>query len=117
MQKQITLADLANKENSKPPVDVKPSSDPIKTAKQVSINELAKNLPGKGEDTEGSKPPIVVENAFKAMEDRLDQSKDFINNVVIPKAMENAEEMAMEKELNGNTNNDIEDILQMKILK
>ena len=108
MQKQITLADLANKENSKPPVDVKPSSDPIKTAKQVSINELAKNLPGKGEDTEGSKPPVVVENAFKAMEDRLDQSKDFINNVVIPKAMENAEEMAMEKELNGNTNNDIE---------
>lgn len=100
MQKQVSLADLANKTETTNEVEVKPSSDPIKTAKPVSISDLAKNLPGKGEDEEGSRPPVVVDNAFKAMYDRIDESKKFINDVVVPKAMENAEEMAMEQELN-----------------
>ena len=101
MQKQVSLADLANKTETTNEMPVKPSSDPIKTAKPVSISTLAKNLTGTGEDAAGSKPPVVVDNAFQEMYDRIDESKNFINNVVVPKAMENAEEMAMEQELNN----------------
>lgn len=111
MQKQVSLADLANKTETTNEVTVKPSSDPIKTAKPVSISDLAKNLPGKGEDEEGSKPPVVVDNAFKAMYDRIDESKNFINNVVVPKAMENAEEMAMEQELNNTPSEESEEMV------
>ena len=98
MGKELTLEQLAASGASK--VEVKPSSDAIKTAKPISISELTKNLPGKEEDKqEGEKPPIVVENAFNAMNERLERSKKFIEEEVIPRAQENAREMVMEREL------------------
>ena len=98
MGKELTLEQLAASGASK--VEIKPSSDAIKTAKPVSISELTKNLPGKEEDKqEGEKPPVIVENAFNAMTERLEKSKKFIEEEVIPRAQENAREMVMEREL------------------
>ena len=100
MGKELTLEQLASQEVSniqKP--DVRPSSDAIKTAKEVSIGDLAKNLPGKEPSEEGTKPPVIVENAFKAMDERLAESKRFISEEMMPIVKENAREMAMEREL------------------
>lgn len=101
MGKEITLAELASANNINKD-NVKKVSDNIKTATPVTVNDLAKNLPGKDEEEEGSKAPVVVDNAFKAMADRLNASKKFINEVVVPTAEDNAREMVMEEELGKN---------------
>ena len=118
MGKELTLEQLASQEaNNLQKANVKQTSDAIKTAKEVSINDLAKNLPGREPSEEGTKPPIIVENAFKAMDERLAESKRFISEEMMPIVEENAREMAMEKELgeapkdedNDLIDNDIED--------
>lgn len=100
MGKEMTLEQLASQQvNNLNKGNVKPSSDAIKTATEVSINDLAKNLPGKEPSEEGTKTPEIVENAFNAMNNRLEESKRFISEEVIPVVEQNAREMAMEREL------------------
>ena len=110
MGKEITLEDLVNSNEtntpkSKPATRVEPTvvgnADAIKSAKPITTTELGKSLKEKNPDakkkTDNDAP--VVANAFKAMEDTLAEKKRFIEEEVMPVVMENAREMAMEKEL------------------
>ena len=116
MGKELTLEQLASQEaNNLQKANVKQTSDAIKTAKEVSINDLAKNLPGREPSEEGTKPPIIVENAFKAMDERLAESKRFISEEMMPIVEENAREMAMEKELGGAPKDEDNDLIDNDI--
>lgn len=117
MGKEITLEDLVNSNetktsNAKPATraeDVKNNeatkvignADAIKSAKPITTSELGKTLkekhPEANKKVEEDAP--VVANAFKAMDDTLAEKKRFIDEEVMPIVMENAKEMAMEKEL------------------
>ena len=96
MGKELTLEQLAeqSKSNAKPINVVKTNSD-IKNAKQVSIAELAKNMP---KEEVKEKAPVVVENAFKSMEETLKERKENIDKTM-EYIKENAREMAIENEL------------------
>ena len=117
MGKELTLQELASKEagqlqNS----TIRPSSDAIKSASEISVKDLAKNLPGKEKSEEGTKPPVIVENAINAMNERLAESKRFIHDEVMPVVKENIKEMKMDQELAGTTNNEAptEDFLEQQ---
>ena len=117
MGKELTLQELASKEagqlqNS----TIRPSSDAIKSASEISVKDLAKNLPGKEKSEEGTKPPVIVENAVNAMNERLAESKRFIHDEVMPIVKENIKEMKMDQELSGtvNTEEPTEDFLKQQ---
>ena len=73
MGKEITLAELAANHKQ---TDIKSTSENI-TAKEMSVSDLAKNLPGR-EEQEEMKAPEVVSNGLQAMRDELQKRKDFI---------------------------------------
>ena len=99
MGKELTLQELAAQETGNLQKTTVQSSDAIKTATEVSVNALAKNLPGKEPSEDGTKPPKLVEDAVNAMYDRLDKSKKFISEEVMPVVKENIKEMKIEQEL------------------
>ena len=96
MGKELTLEQLAeqSKSNAKPINVVKTNSD-IKNAKQVSIAELAKNMP---KEEVKEKAPVVVENAFKSMEETLKERKENIDKTM-EYVKENARQLAIENKL------------------
>lgn len=114
MAKEVTLDDLVRTSgnNTKPAVraektntvDTKPAvvpSSDIKTAKPISTSDLGKNL--QIQHPEAQKKIIeedapLVANAFKAMDDTLNEKMRFVSEEMMPVVIENAKEMAMEKE-------------------
>ena len=99
MGKELTLQELAAQETGNLQKTTVQSSDAIKTATEVSVNALAKNLPGKEPSEDGTKPPKLVEDAVNARYDRLDKSKKFMSEEVMPVVKENIKEMKIEQEL------------------
>lgn len=116
MAKEVTLEDLARTSNNPKPAaraeetnnEIKKSeptvvqSSGIKTAKPISTSTLGKNL--QAQHPEAQKKIVeedapLVANAFKAMDETLAEKKRFYEEEVIPVVMENAREMAMEREL------------------
>ena len=125
MAKEVTLDDLVKSSNNARPVTttvektnkvesekvepmIVPSSG-IKTAKPISTSDLGKNL--QAQHPEAQKKVVeedapLVKNAFEAMDKTLAEKKRFITEEVMPIVMENAREMAMEKEL-GEDNEEV----------
>ena len=118
MGKEITLEDLVNSNETNTP-KAKPAvraenaktnetttivgnADSIKSAKPITTSELGKSLKDKNPEakkkSEEADAPVIA-NAFQAMEETLAEKKRFIDEEVMPVVMENAREMAMEKEL------------------
>lgn len=134
MAKEITLDDLVqssknNSKNSKPAAraeDVKPeettkteskvvnTTSSIKSAKPISVADLGKNLaeqhPEAQKKVVEEDAPLVA-NAFKSMDDTLAEKKRFIEEEMMPVVMENAREMAMEKELGESEENADEEVV------
>jgi hypothetical protein len=111
MAKEITLEELArssekqrntiegNSNNITPPPAM---GSGIKSARTINTSELAKGLAE--QHPEAQKKIIeedapLVEEAFASMRKTLEEKKDFIENEMMPIVMENAREMALEKEL------------------
>ena len=122
MAKEITLEDLtqsvdnSNKETQenrtidKQSVVTQPSS--FKTARPVSVSELGKNLKSQNKDEDNKnvvKEAPLVADAFSSMDATLREKKRFIEEEMMPVVLENAREMAMEKEIE-NIGVDAEDI-------
>jgi hypothetical protein len=124
MKKDITLEDLVNSNVTKTPdaelstqvEDIKNetttvigNADAIRSAKPITTSELGKSLKEKNPEAkkkaEETDAPVVA-NAFKAMEDTLAERRRRIDEEVMPIVMENAREMAMEKELGELANNE-----------
>lgn len=117
MAKEITLEELArsSNNNAKPAVraeevnkEENKTQEPavvasgIKTARPISTSDLGKNL--KAQHPEAQKKIVeedapLVADAFAAMDRTLAEKERFIREEVVPIVMENAREMAMEKEL------------------
>jgi len=73
-----------------------------KGAHRISSNEIIRNRIESGEikpQKDEIKDSPIVDAAFKSMTERLNQSKEYIENVVKPIVYQNAEEIAMEQEL------------------
>lgn len=122
MSKEITLEELAKTNNTKPATRVEESSTPknkkvespvmasgIKSAKPISTSELSKNL--KEQHPEAQTQVVeedapLVKNAFESMNSTLAEKKRFIEEEMMPIVMENAKEMAMEKELDETNSED-----------
>lgn len=126
MGKEISLADLSKGAvkqsiNVKPAEGIKketvpvaqqensantPSKDPMKTARKVSVDELAKKLPKKEEETVTAP---IIQNAFDSLTNTMSERKERIENAM-PKIMENAREIAMENAMKeqGMTDEQIE---------
>ena len=116
MAKEITLDDLVksenNSKNAKPATraeDVKkeapvekttPVASNIKSAKAISTTELGKNLKEQHPELqEKTNDAPIVSDAFRAMDETLAEKKRFIQEEMMPIVMENAREMAMEREM------------------
>ena len=112
MAKEITLDDLVkSSSNAKPaaraeetkksePV-VTPSSS-IKAARPISTSDLGKNLAAQHPEAQKKiveEDAPLVANAFAAMDKTLAEKKRFIEEEMMPVVMENAREMALEKEM------------------
>lgn len=110
MAKEVTLDDLV-RTSAKPAVRAEevnkteqttvPSSN-IKAARPISTSDLGKNL--QAQHPEAQKKIIeedapLVANAFAAMDKTLAEKKRFIEEEMMPVVMENAKELAMEKEM------------------
>lgn len=100
MAKEVTLEQLAaSAANKKTEVTAKESG--VKSARTISTAELGKKLeaqhPEAKKETVAKDTPLV-ENAFNSMTETIDKKMDFIANEMMPKVMENAREIAMEKE-------------------
>ena len=122
MAKEVTLDDLvkSSSNNSKPAAraeetnnaepkipesNMVPSSG-IKKAKPINMSDLGKNL--EAQHPEAQKKIVeqdapLVANAFAAMDNTLAERKRRINEELMPVVMENAREMAMEKEFGSDT--------------
>ena len=127
MGKEITLEDLVNSNETNTP-KAKPAvraesktseptivgnADSIKSAKPITTSELGKSLKEKNPDAKKKPEEVdspVVANAFQAMDKTLAEKKRFIDEEVMPVVMENAREMAMEKELAESGVTDEEDV-------
>ena len=117
MSKEVTLDDLVkSSNNAKPAVraeqvnqnvsdtpnksNVAPANN-IKSAKPISTSDLGKNLQAQNPDAKkkivDEDAPLVA-NAFEAMDKTLAEKKRKIEEAM-PVIMENAREMAMEKEM------------------
>lgn len=114
MGKEITLEQLANttkptQSSPNPVAATIPSS--MKGARPISTSELGKKLEAANPD---AKPKTVEEdsplvaNALKGMTETLAERKEFIQNHVMPVVMENAQEMAMEAEMQENNESPVE---------
>ena len=101
MSKEISLSDLGSfsKKSDITPIKTEEtiSSAPKTNTKEVSVDEIAKTLPGK--EKEEIKNPDIIDNALSALTKTMDERKEFIEKHVMPKVEENAMEMAAEKEL------------------
>jgi hypothetical protein len=112
MAKEITLEELArsSSNNSKPAAraeeinkgDIVTPATNIKTARPISTSDLGKNL--EAQHPEAKKKVVeedapLVANAFASMTKTLEEKQRFIQEEMMPVVMENAREMAMEKEL------------------
>lgn len=104
----VTKTEGTDKTETKKTESAVVQSSGIKTARPISTSALGKNL--KAQHPEAQKKiieedaPLVAE-AFKAMDDTLNEKKRFIQEEMMPIVMENAREMAMEKEF-GTLNED-----------
>lgn len=116
MGREVTLEDLVNTSgnNAKPAMraeevskettnsELGDAANGIKTARPISTSELGKNLKAQHPEAQQKKveedAPIVA-NAFAAMDATLAEKKRFYEEEVVPVMMENAREMALEKEL------------------
>ena len=117
MSKEITLEELAKSSNTKPVTRVEETKkvesnviqSSMKTAKPITMTELGKNL--KDQHPEAQKKVVeedapIVKNAFAAMDATLAEKKRFYEEEVAPIIMENAREIAMEKEIEEIDSND-----------
>lgn len=113
MAKEVTLDDLVKSSNNIKPAaraeepnnseqTEKATQGGVKTAKPISTSALGKNL--QAQHPEAQKKIVeqdspLVANAFASMDRTLAEKKRFIEEEMMPVVMENAREMAMEKEL------------------
>ena len=100
MAKEVTLEQLAASAANKKTEETAKESG-VKSARTISTAELGKKLeaqhPEAKKETVAKDTPLV-ENAFNSMTETIDKKMDFIANEMMPKVMENAREIAMEKE-------------------
>ena len=105
MGKEITLEELAanSKATEKTPIPEKsstktePKKPVIMNASQVEDNLIRAGKMKEHKDETVNAP--LVDKAFKSMDRRIQETKDFYNDVVIPTVKKNMEEIALEKEL------------------
>ena len=125
MAKEITLDELVNSSNNAKPavraeettnVETKKpetnmvQSSGIKNAKPISASTLGKNLQAQHPDAQKKiveEDAPLVANAFESMDRTLAEKKRKIDEAM-PIIMENAREMAMEKELGENNTEEAE---------
>lgn len=126
MAKEVTLDDLVNSSNNAKPAaraeevnKVKNEVDEskvmttstIKSAKPISMADLGRNLeaqhPEARKEAVAEDAPLVA-NAFESMNKTLEEKKRKIDEAM-PIIMENAREMAMEREL-GEVDNELDSI-------
>ena len=112
MSKSLTLEELAagataSQQQTEPVEQPILRTESIKSAKEVSINEI-KNTLHVEEKTEEEeiKDPEYIANAVDSMLNTLQKKKDFIENEMMPIVEENAREIAMENELEQMENNE-----------
>ena len=115
MAKEITLEELANSSTTNKSVNnsakdsvehvpMSTNSSSINSVKPISnstiVNNLKKNHAEelKARETEITDAPLVAA-AFQSMDKTLKEKKEFIENEVVPIVMQNAQELAVEKEL------------------
>lgn len=111
MAKQLTLAELAGSSitNSQSATNASTrkvttvAQDPKNGAIAMSPSEVASVLTKNGvikpKEEKVVEPPLV-EDAFQSMNRRLEESKDWVTNVMMPIVRANAEEMALENQMN-----------------
>lgn len=114
MSKELTLEELAASSKPAKKQPNKISEDPNNGAIKMSPQDIENAMIKSGKikpKTEDVVDAPIVENAFKAMDERLQRSKEWIQNEMMPIVMKNAEEMALENEMNsiGVTNTEDED--------
>lgn len=100
-EKRTAVAAEPEKQNPKP-VNSRPVKSDMKKATPISTTDLGKGLakthPEAQQKIVEEDTPIVA-NAFEAMNKTLEEKKRFIQDEMMPVVMENAKEIAMEKEL------------------
>ena len=104
MSKELTLEELAATSKPRQHNLKKNSEDPRYGAVAMRPQDVEAALIKSGKIKPKEEDPVVeaplVENAFSSMYDRLERSKDFIENEMMPVVRKNAEEMALEREMN-----------------
>lgn len=101
MSKEITLDQLLSenkREGVQQPTEAikeAPVNRTERPSKPMSIDELAKTLPGKPE--EEIRNPEIIDDAFESMHKTIAERKEFVEKEVLPVIEKNAEEMAAEK--------------------
>ena len=107
MAKEITLSELANTAKSKtvtPASNLKPAQ-PKRSPEELKMTpgQVAKQLAGKNGRPEkvedDSVTPPLVENAFSSMYNTIRERKERIENELMPIVRANAEEMALEQQM------------------
>ena len=91
-------------QHHEPRKKVAPAESPKNGAVKMSAADVANALKKSGkieEKKEVVDDSPLVKDAFAAMDKRLAESKDWIENTMMPIVRKNAEEMALEKELTG----------------
>lgn len=130
MAKEVTLEELArssgnnfrpavraeeiNEEKVNKSESVVMQTSGIKAARPISTSDLGKNL--QAQNPEAKKKVVeedtpIVANAFAAMDKTLAEKKRFIEEEMMPVVLENAREMAMEKEFENNYSEEDNDIV------
>lgn len=111
MAKEITLQELAQGATRNTPIaEPIPAATtasnqqsahvekmPSKNATEVSVDQIKQKMPVTQQKEELK--PSVVENAMASMYSRIEESKEYIHNTVMPIVHENAKEIAMDNEL------------------
>lgn len=112
MSKELTLEELAasSKPKREQPKKNIVSEDPKNGAIKMSAHDVEQAMIKSGKikpkEEEVVEPPLV-DNAFQSMNTRLQQSKDWIENTMMPIVRENAREMALEAELGESDEEDM----------
>ena len=125
MGKEITLDELVKSSNNAKPaaraeetnnivketkVTEVVSQSNIKSAKPISAADLGKNLQNNNIEQDNTTEAPLVANAFAAANETLEKKMRFYKEEVFPVMMENAREMAMEKELEGKISEEVDDM-------
>lgn len=97
MSKEVQLSDLIN--NSVKSSEVIKPTNSIASTKEIGIDAIAKTLPGREEEKITN--PEIIDDAFSSMHNILEEKKKFIEEEVMPVVAQNAADMAIENELNG----------------